>query len=109
MKNLPALAAALLLTLGLGSCATDDNPPCRRVTAEEFMRPHTFKGIATDRFIGISPPLRNSTKAAKVFKEIWEMGLNHGWAVIWAPVDELPADYLKEARQKPNRPTTPPW
>ena len=91
----------LLLTLTLGSCATNDNPPCRRVTAKEFMRPHTFKGIASDRFIGISSPKMNDSKSGKAFKEIWELGLFHGWAVIWIPVAELPPDYVAEAHRKP--------
>lgn len=103
------LAAMLLLTAALTSCATDNNPPCRRVTAEQFMRPHTFKGLSTDRFIGVSPPTRGSAKTGKAFKEIWELGFNHSWAIIWVPVNELPADYVAEAHQKPNRPEKPQW
>lgn len=99
--------ATLLLAAALSSCASNDNPPCRRVTAEQFMRPHRFKGIPSDRFIGISSPTRVSAKTGKAFKEIWEMGFNHHWAVIWVPVNELPADYLAEAHEKPNRPEKP--
>lgn len=93
----------LLLTLTLSSCATNDNPPCRRVNAQEFMRQHTFKGIASDRFIGISNPKARFSKSGKAYKEIWELGLFYGWAVIWVPVEELPPDYVAEAPQKPNR------
>lgn len=90
----------------LTCCATDDRPPCRRVSAAEFMRPHTFKGLASDQFIGVSGAPFDSPdqrKPEKAFKQIWEMGLFHGWAVIWCPVSELPADYLDSAREKPNR------
>ncbi|HEY1052709.1 MAG TPA: hypothetical protein VGE39_23220 [Prosthecobacter sp.] len=108
-QHLVRFAAALLLTAVLVSCATNDNPPCRRVTAQQFMRPHTFKGIPSDRFIGISQPKQGSTKAGKAFKEIWEFGFNHSWAIIWVPVNELPADYVAEAHRKPNRPEKPQW
>lgn len=90
----------------LSACASNDNPPCRRVSAREFMRPHTFKGIASDEFIGVSgapsrfAPMKNEGKA---FKKIWEFGLFHGWAVIWCPEEDLPKDYLINARMKPNR------
>jgi hypothetical protein len=40
---------------------------------------------------------------AKAFKKIWEMGVFHEWAVIWCPEEELPKDYLANARVKPNR------
>ena len=70
------------------------------------MRPHTFKGIATDQFIGITnegTPRQASRKPEKAFKTIWQMGLLHGWAVIWCPANELPEDYLKSAATHPNR------
>lgn len=91
--------AACIAALLLSSCATDDHPPCRRVTAQEFMRPHTFKGIASDQFIGTSGG--RIFGKAKAFKTVWEMGFNHSWAVLWVPADELPPDYLKEARRRP--------
>jgi hypothetical protein len=97
--------AAIALPM-LSSCATNDNPPCRRVTAEEFMRPHTFKGIPSDEFIGTtSAParFRPTPNEDKAFKKIWEMGWSHGWAVIWCPTGELPRDYLVHAKSKPNR------
>lgn len=103
MKILIQTVASLIAASLLVSCATNDHPPCRRVNAQEFMRPHTFKGIASDRFIGTSKPLSFFSKSGKAYKEIWEPGLFHGWAVIWIPVTELPPDYLAEARQKPNR------
>jgi len=90
----------------LSACASNDNPPCRRVSATEFMRPHTFKGIASDEFIGLSgaPPRFSRMKnEGKAFKKIWEFGLFHGWAVIWCPEEDLPKDYLLNARLKPNR------
>lgn len=98
-------AAAAALT----ACATNDSPPCRRVSATEFMRPHTFKGIASDEFVGVTssprgfPPRENEGKA---FKTIWEMGMFRSWAVIWCPVNELPKDYLATARKNPNRPVS---
>jgi hypothetical protein len=88
------------------SCATNDHPPCRRVSAAEFMRPHTFKGIPTDEFIGVTRGTNRASTVqddAKAFKTVWEMGLFHGWAVIWCPVNELPKDYLEKARENPNR------
>lgn len=103
MKILIQIASPLIAASLLGSCATNDNPPCRRVNAQEFMRPHTFKGIPTDRFIGISKPTTPSGKSGKAYKEIWKLGLFHDWAVIWIPLEELPPDYVAEAHQKPNR------
>jgi len=97
LNALLAIGAAFAVT----SCATNDSPPCRRVSAQEFMRPHTFKGIATVQFVGFNHS--RDRKPNKAFKTIWEMGLFHGWAVIWCPVEELPGDYLATAREKPNR------
>ncbi len=37
------------------------------------------------------------------FKKVWELGLNHGWAVLWCPVEELPKSFLATAREKPFR------
>lgn len=102
-------AAAAVYALGLSSCATNDNPPCRRVSAQEFMRPHTFKGIPSDQFIGVTSAPGNFAPVkgeGKAFKKIWQLGVFHGWAVIWCPTDELPKDYLSNAREKPNRRTT---
>jgi hypothetical protein len=96
---------AVVCAIGLSSCATNDNPPCRRVTAKEFMRPHTFKGIPTDQFIGVTGAPNHFTPMkgeGKAFKHIWEMGVFHGWAIIWCPTDELSKDYLSKARQAPN-------
>ena len=99
-------AALFIVATLLSGCATNDKPPCRRVDAKEFMRPHTFKGIATDRFIGVTRihhrPQSNDDR--KAFKEIWQMGLFHGWAVLWIPAKELPGDYLANAYNEPNRP-----
>lgn len=100
-----AAVSALLFS----GCASDDTPPCRRVSAEDFMRPHTFKGIASDEFIGVTTApkhFRPMPNEAKAFKKIWEMGLFHRWAVIWCPAEELPEDYLANARSQPNRKTT---
>lgn len=100
-----AMLCSILLSL-LSSCATNDRPPCRRVTAEEFMRPHTFKGIPSDEFIGTTSapgkfrPMPNEEKA---FKKVWEMGWSHDWAILWCPAAELPRDYLANAKSKPNR------
>lgn len=106
------LAALLLVTALLAGCATtydNDHPPCRRVDATEFMRPHTFKGVATDRFIGITQPLFPAADKdeRRAFKEIWEVGNFHGWAVLWIPASELPSDYLTNALSQPNRPSHP--
>lgn len=90
----------------LTACATNDKPPCRRVSATEFMRPHTFKGIASDEFVGVTSSPRGfhpRGNKGKAFKTIWEMGMFRSWAVIWCPVNELPEDYLATARTKPNR------
>ena len=100
-------AALFIVATLLSGCATNDKPPCRRVDAKEFMRPHTFKGFATDRFIGIT---RNRYRHqgndnCRAFKEVWELGLFHGWAVLWIPAKELPDDYLANAYNKPNRPS----
>ncbi len=108
-RSMLRYASPLLVALLFVGCASDDNPPCRRVSAQEFVRPHTFKGMASDQFIGVSSSPSHFTPMkgdAKAFKTIWEFGINHGWAVIWCPVEELPADYLRTARTKPNRKTT---
>jgi hypothetical protein len=110
-RKLLWLATLLLVTALLAGCATtynDDHPPCRRVDATEFMRPHLFKGVATDRFIGITQPLLpNADKdGRRAFKEIWEVGNFHGWAVLWIPASELPSDYLANAHKEPSRPNT---
>lgn len=104
--------ATLLASILLAGCAStpnDNNPPCRRVDATEFMRPHTFKGVATDRFIGVTMPLFPSSDSdeRRAFKEIWEVGNFHSWAVLWIPARELPADYLTNAPIEPNRPARP--
>lgn len=100
-------AALFIVATLLSGCATNDKPPCRRVDAKEFMRPHTFKGIATDRFIGVTKTRRrsHSDDDRKAFKEIWELGLIAGWAVLWIPAKELPDDYLANAYNEPNRPS----
>ena len=87
----------------LSSCASNDNPPCRRVSAEQFMRPHTFKGIPTDQFIGTTGEgaMSHGSGDKRAFKQVWELGLNHGWAVLWCPVEELPQSYLRTAHEKP--------
>jgi len=106
MHHLFALAL-LITSLVLTGCATKDSPPLRRVSAEEFMRPHTFKGLPTDQFIGTTNHgLGHSgdLKPDRAFKQVWEIGFFHSWAVIWCPVDELPADYLRNAHTQPNRP-----
>ena len=90
----------------LTSCATNDSPPVRRVSAEEFMRPHTFKGLATDQFIGITHPsfgFASELEPDRAFKQVYEMGFFHNWAILWCPVDELPEDYLRHAKERPNR------
>ena len=71
------------------------------------MRPHTFKGIATNRFIGVTKNRHRSRSDddRKAFKEIWELGLIAGWAVLWIPAKELPDDYLTNAYNEPNRPS----
>lgn len=70
------------------------------------MRPHTFKGIATDQFVGTTmteAKIPSDRKPDKAFKTIWQMGLFHGWAVIWCPASELPPGYLSTAKDRPNR------
>ncbi len=104
--RLPAISLAAALVAMLCSCATNDNPPCRRVSAGEFMRPHTFKGIPSDEFIGVTGAPKGFNPTArehKAFKKIWEMGWFHGWAVIWCPAEELPKEYLANAHKRPNR------
>ena len=88
-------------------CATNDSPPIRRVSAQEFMRPHTFKGVPTDQFIGTTQTGLGGSRDRKpdrAFKQIWSLGIFSSWAVIWCPVEELPADYLRTASTQPNRP-----
>ena len=72
------------------------------------MRPHTFKGIKTDRFIGITKPVSPGPNSGpdKAFKEIWEFGFFHGWAVLWIPVNELPKEYVAKLHREANRHTT---
>jgi len=67
------------------------------------MRPHLFKGVPTDRFIGTSTDLykSESKKNDKAFKEIQELGWNYSWAVLWCPVIELPEEYLRNAHKNP--------
>ena len=101
MKTHTLIILTIVLTFLCFSCATNERPPCRKVSAAEFMRPHTFKGIATDDFIGTTSG--NIREDRKAFKKIWELGLNHSWAVLWCPVDELPQDYLATAHEKPYR------
>ena len=104
--HLDLFTIAAVCAISLSSCATNDNPPCRRVTAKEFMRPHTFKGIPSDQFIGVTNAPNNFTPVkgeGKAYKNIWEMGVFHGWAIIWCPTDELPKDYLAKAHKNPNR------
>jgi hypothetical protein len=99
--------ALLMASLIFSGCATNDSPPIRRVSADEFMRPHTFKGVATDQFIGITQTglsRSRDRKPDRAFKQVWDTGLFHSWAVIWCPAEELPADYLRNATNQPNRP-----
>ena len=100
---LAVLSAPLIFT----GCATNDSPPIRRVSADEFMRPHTFKGVPTDQFIGTTQTglsRSRDRKPERAFKQVWDTGLFHSWAVIWCPAEELPADYLRDATSQPNRP-----
>ncbi len=109
IRKLQRLAALLFATALLAGCATkydNDRPPCRRVDATEFMRAHRFKGVATDRFIGITHPFLAPDDERRAFKEIFELGMNHGWAVLWIPASELPPDYLANAHNQPVRPDT---
>ena len=95
------------VTAILSGCATNDSPPIRRVSAEEFMRPHTFKGLPTDQFIGVTQTGLNRSRDRKpdrAFKQILTASLFSSWAVIWCPADELPADYIRTASTTPNRP-----
>ncbi|MGC3960644.1 MAG: hypothetical protein QM813_22735 [Verrucomicrobiota bacterium] len=110
IQKLRQRAALLFATTLLAGCAASydhDHPPCRRVDAAEFMRPHTFKGVATDRFIGITQPLFPTADKdeRRAFKEIWEVENFHSWAVLWIPASELPPDYLTNAVSRPNRPS----
>jgi hypothetical protein len=85
-----AIATFLALALLLPSCSSD-TVRCRKVSAAEFMRPHTFKGIASDAFIG--------TADEKTFKKVFHFGLVNSWEVLWIPSRELPSDYLLKAAQ----------
>jgi hypothetical protein len=98
-------AGSIALAGIVSACATNDNPPCRRVSATEFMRPHTFKGLASDRFIGVAEPPFSGSGTRRAFKQVWELGLTHSWAVLWVPTAELPSDYLANAHKEPNRPS----
>ncbi len=74
------------------------------------MRPHTFKGVATDQFIGKTMAgfsHASDSRPDKAFKTIYEMGLFHSWAVIWCPVKELPGDYMRAAHTQPARSSAP--
>jgi hypothetical protein len=111
-KKMNHLVALALLTPSLifSGCATNDSPPIRRVSADEFMRPHSFKGIPTDQFIGTTYTgvhRSRDRKQDRAFKQVWDTGLFHSWAVIWCPADELPAEYLRTASSQPNRPVPP--
>ena len=100
------ILATFSFVLLAASCATNSRPPCRQVSADEFMRPHLLKGLPSDRFIGVAPPpflSRRNPDKGKAYKEIWEIGLNHSFAILWCPVTELPKDYLKTAKEHPNR------
>jgi hypothetical protein len=102
-----SVIATLLVTTILSGCATEDSPPIRRVSAQEFMRPHTFKGLPTDQFIGITQTGLNRSrdrKPDKAFKQIWSTSLFSSWSVIWCPAEELPEDYIRTASTEPNRP-----
>ena len=65
---------------------------CRKVSAAEFMRPHTFKGIPSDAFIGVTDQ--------KAFKKIFRFGFVDSWEVLWTPAKDLPSDYIKQAPNK---------
>ncbi len=98
------LSLILPITFLLASCATEYSPPCRRVSAQQFMAPHTFKGFPTDQFIGTTKTWPKAEDGPhKAFKQIWQLGWVCSWAIIWCPVDELPADFLKHAHEKPYR------
>lgn len=104
-RRFPLVWAVFLIAMP--SCATSASPPLRRVSASEFMRPHTFKGVPTDQFIGATQSgfeHSQDRNPETAFKKIWEIGLFHSWAVLWCPADELPADYLRNAHAHPNRP-----
>jgi len=97
----------LIVSILFTGCATNDSPPVRRVSADEFMRPHTFKGVPTDQFIGTTQTgsgRSRDRKPDRAFKQVWDTGVFHSWAVIWCPAEELPADYLRNAGIQPNRP-----
>ena len=55
----------------------------------EFMRPHTFKGIPSDAFIGVTDE--------KAFKKVFRFGFVDSWEVLWTPIEGLPRDYLDKA------------
>lgn len=106
MNHRFARYSALLLATLMASCASNDSPPIRRVSATEFMRSHTFKGLPTDQFIGTTKSgfsHSGDRKPHRAFKQISDLGFFHSWAVIWCPVDELPEDYLRKAATEPNR------
>lgn len=87
----------------LSGCRSGD-PPCVRVDAGEFMRPHTFKGVATDRFIGVSTPVHPERNPgdSRAYKEVYDATLFHTWRILWIPTRELPADYLERVKRQPN-------
>ncbi len=81
---------------------------CYRVSAQEFMRPHGVAAMDWDQFIGVSKPYRPGRGAELAFKMVPYVSIISGGypkCVIWCPVSELPADYLKNAHKKPNRVT----
>ena len=65
------------------------------------MQANRFKGLATDRFIGVSegsvafPESQNR----RAYKEVFEIGLFHSWAVQWCPVEELPEDFHEKVKE----------
>jgi hypothetical protein len=78
--------------LSLVSCSAD-TVRCRKVSAAEFMRRHNdMKGTWSDAFIG--------TAEGNAFKRVSRFGFFDSWEILWTPVDQLPAAYLRTAKQK---------
>ena len=101
--KLPLILCSLVCATLLPSCASRDNPTCRRVSAEQFMAGHWMKVTPSDQFLGTAgDPFEgpDSKKEGNAFKQI---GWKHSWTIIWCPVSELPADYLKNAHKEPIR------
>jgi hypothetical protein len=74
------------------SCSSD-TVRCRKVSAAEFMRRHDdMKGTWSDAFIG--------TAEGNAFKRVARLGFFDSWEVLWTPANELPAAYLRTAKEK---------